>query len=73
MKRLLSLILALTLMLPLAACGGNTETPSETTVEKIKTDVAEPLSWDKINAIPIANDAMSEEELRQICLDFMRL
>ena len=73
MKRILSFILVLALMLPLAACGGNTETPPETTVEKIKTDVAEPLSWDKINAIPIANDTMSEEELRQICLDFMRL
>lgn len=73
MKRILSFVVALTLMLSLVACGGgSTETP-ETTVEKIKTDVAEPLSWDKINAIPVANDSMSEEQLRQICLDFMRL
>ena len=74
MRRILSLIFTMAIIMTLAACGGgNTETPPETTVEKIKTDVAEPLSWDKINAIPIANDAMSEEELRQICLDFMRL
>jgi len=35
--------------------------------------VAEPLSWDKINAIPIANDSMTEDELRKICTDFFRL
>jgi hypothetical protein len=71
MKRILSLILALVLMLSLAACtGGNEETPTET---KAKTDVAEPLTWEQINAIPLADDSMTEEQLRQICLDYMRL
>ncbi len=72
MKRIIPLILALVLMLSLAACaGGNTETePTET---KIKTDVAEPLTWEKINALPIANDDMTEEELRQLVLDYMYL
>ena len=31
------------------------------------------LSWDIINSIPIAKDSMTEEQLRQICLDYMRL
>lgn len=35
--------------------------------------VAYPLTWDRINAIPVANSNMTEEQLRQICVDFMRL
>ena len=35
--------------------------------------VASPLTWDRINAIPVANSNMTEEQLRQICVDFMRL
>ena len=31
------------------------------------------LSWDVINSIPIAKDSMTEDQLRQICLDYMRL
>ena len=73
MKRFLSIMLALTIMLSMAACGGNNSETPTTTVEKVKTNVAEPLTWDDINAIPLANDSMTEEELRQICLDFMRL
>ena len=35
--------------------------------------VANPLSWEKIRAIPLANSNMTEAELRKICTDFMRL
>lgn len=76
MKRALSIILCLCMLLGLCACGGNTEKPVETTMPaapKEKTDVAEPLTWEKINAIPIANDSMTEEQLRQICIDTFRL
>lgn len=31
------------------------------------------LTWDKINAIPVATGDMSTDELRQICLDYMKL
>ena len=31
------------------------------------------LSWDKINSLPIANSNMTEDELRQLCIDFMEL
>ena len=79
MKRALSFVICILMLLGLCACGGNTTTQVETTAAteppapKEKTNVAEPLTWEKINAIPIANDAMTEEELRQICLDTFRL
>lgn len=78
MKRFLLLTVTLILLLAMAACGGNSNPPTtdpstEPTESKIKTKVADPLSWDDIEAIPIANDSMTEDELRQICVDFMRL
>ena len=75
MKRVLSLILALLLLGTLCACGGNNaeETPETTLAPAAKTNVADPLTWEKINALPIANDQMSEDELRQLCLDFMEM
>ena len=77
MKKLLCVMLALMMLVGLCACGGNTESPVETTaaptVPKEETNVAEPLTWEKINAIPIANDSMTEEQLRQICIDTFRL
>lgn len=38
-----------------------------------KTLVAEPLTWAKLNGIPIASGSMTEDQLRKICVDFMRL
>lgn len=79
MKKILSLLLCFSFLVTLCACGGNTQTPTETTqatqpsVPKVKTDVAQPLTWEQINAIPIATDDMTEEQLRQICLDTFRL
>ena len=35
--------------------------------------VPTPLTWEMIDAIPIASDDMTEEELRQICVDYFRL
>ncbi len=34
--------------------------------------VADPLSWKKLDAMPVANNSMTEEELRQLCVDFFR-
>ena len=76
MKRFLAILLALAAVLTMAACGSTGTAPETTaapTEEKIQTNVAEPLTWEKINAIPVANDSMTEEELRQICLDTMRM
>lgn len=48
-------------------------TPTEPPADIVKTDVAEPLTWAKLNGIPIAKQGMTEEQLRKICTDFMRL
>ena len=95
MKKLIALLLATLMLLPLASCGGEslstategeqtatqtTEAPAATEEpavtgeqEKVDTKVAEPLTWEKLNSIPVANENMTERELRQICLDFMEL
>lgn len=76
MKKVLAALLAAMSLLCFCACGGNNNAPDQTAgpaVEKVKTDVAEPLTWEKIKAIPVANNDMSEEQLRQICLDALRL
>ncbi|MBR2615808.1 MAG: hypothetical protein IKC69_03940 [Clostridia bacterium] len=98
MKRILALILCLTMLLPLASC---TQTPEKTkatepaavekteqkttepTAEETETEKApaveynhvvnDPLTWDDVNAIPIANSSMSTEELRDICVRFFDL
>lgn len=57
MKRILSLVLLLCLVL----CGCSSKA------------VTTPLTWGDIDAIPVATADMTEEELRQICLDFFRL
>ncbi len=51
------------------------ETKEETKTEENKApaNVNVPLTWDRINAIPIANSSMSIAELRQICVDFFAL
>lgn len=35
--------------------------------------ISEPVTWEKINAVPIADESMTGDQLRQICLDFFRL
>lgn len=62
MKRILCLAVACLLLL--SACA------SETKPEKA---VSEPMTWEKIESIPIANADMSVNELRQLCVDFFRL
>jgi len=49
-----------------------TEESEDLTEEKVLL-VPDPLTWEKINAIPIASPGMSEDELRKICVDYFRL
>ena len=49
-----------------------TKTAEEDPEEKVLL-VPDPLTWDKINAIPIATDDMTEDQLRKICVDYYRL
>ena len=77
MKKGLLILLAALLILSLAACGGNeADTPKETTsVSAYKSDkgyeaVNNILSWEKINAFPIKRSDMTEDEMRQLVVDF---
>lgn len=85
MKRIIALFLAAITICSLASCQ-NIETPATQTTQTheetpAKTEenqpekilVAEPLTKAKLDSIPIARQGMSEQELRQICADFMRL
>ena len=86
MKRILSFILCLTILLPLCACSSGlsaepqtaetkdetTEKTSAETKETVYPVVNDLLTREKIDAFPIANDSMTLEEKRQLCIDFFR-
>ena len=87
MKRILSLLLCLLMLLPVfAGCSNETieapkkNEPTEETVEETKEKekvlpeipAENRLSAEKIASFPIANSAMSEEELRNLCVEFFR-
>ena len=83
MKMIFSILLAVAGLLSLAACdrGGAAApvdtTPDTTPLVNFKADDAsyptinQKLTWDAINAIPIKNEDMTVEEMRQLCVDFM--
>jgi len=53
------------------SCVENTtEEEKELSLEGV---ICEPLTWERINAIPVATPEMSTEQLRQICVDEMNL
>ena len=70
MKRIICLLLLLALCL--WGCKAENPAPTEPAQPAEKL-VPKPLTWADIDAIPIATDDMTEEELRQICVDFFRL
>lgn len=72
MKKTICLLLAVVL-LSLCACGSKQETPEPTQPEKPALSIPRPITWEDIDAIPIATADMTEDELRQICVDFFRL
>lgn len=79
MKRVLLVLLAALLLISLAACGGNENTTGETTsVSQYKskgeyTEVHENMTWEKLNALPMKRADMTEEEMRQLVVDFYKL
>ena len=79
MKRTVLLTLLFLLLLCLSACSGLEPiepTVTEETPQEERSDtpaVKNPLTWEEIDAIPFAKETMTEEELRKICTDFMRL
>ena len=71
MKRAISMLLAiLSVTALLVGCGGGV--PAETTEPAVQTNVAKPLTFAEIDAIPIARADMTEDELRNIIVTFMR-
>ncbi|MBR3972740.1 MAG: hypothetical protein IKJ99_02165 [Oscillospiraceae bacterium] len=79
MKKVFTLILTLLMIFSLFACGkGETELGPEVIEKKDNSRyhgiVHNPKAWyDEYMALPIANDQMTEQELRQLCVDTFRL
>ncbi len=84
MKQIFAIFLCLVMLLPMVSCSTIPD-PTETATQEAgqtpqtKEEAALPvvpeedrLSWDKINAFPIANSSMSIQELRQLCVDFFK-
>ncbi len=73
MKKTISIILAiLSLVTLLAGCGGGSAEPTETREPAAQTNVAKPLTFEEFNSLPIANANMTEDELRNLIVTFMR-
>lgn len=77
MKKILLFALLVAAVLCLAACGGlepvDATLPESTEEKREYPEVKNPLTWEQIQTIPLAKEGMTEDELRKICTDFMRL
>ncbi len=98
LRAALALLLALSALPVLAACGGGTAptneetapataetgaaqtkgetapaTAAKTTGEVAYAEVDDPLTPEKLAAIPVANSSMTTDQLRQICVDYVCL
>lgn len=79
-KQIIALALSVVTALSLLACGGNSsasKTP-ETVPQKDFSSYAglveDPKTWyDTLMAMPIANENMTEQELRQLCVDAFKM
>ena len=78
-KRLFAFVLAMLMAVGMFGCGQEQEAASTFPVQEKKDFsayagiVQDPKTWyDELMALPIANDQMSEEELRQLCVAAMR-
>ena len=80
MKKVLALILCVTLLFSTAACDtGNTDAKHDEAIENTKPvdtypypTINEKLTWEKINAFPIKSEDMTAQEMRELCVAFMR-
>lgn len=78
-KKFLALLLSLVMTCALFACDfGNASTTPEAVPQKDFSQfagiVAEPKAWyDTLMAMPIANENMTEQELRQLCVDAFKM
>ena len=84
--RWIAFLLTAALLAGLASCGSSLEeegagtadvastaavqTDPETLPDPAPVSVPDPVTKEKLAAIPVANEAMTEDELRKICVDF---
>jgi len=80
MKQIASVLLACVLTMCLISCStpentdpSKEETKPMETISEFAGLAAEPLTWDTINAFPVASESMTEAERRQLCHDFFKL
>ncbi|MBR3837145.1 MAG: hypothetical protein IKJ74_03280 [Clostridia bacterium] len=91
MKKLIALMLAILMLLPLCACASDeavtetagavetkesekkTEEKTEEKGEVVYEKADKPLTRADLDAIPIANSSMTTDQLRQICIDYIKL
>ena len=74
---MLALLLAVTLVATLVACGEEKQEGPATSVSAYKSkgdwqEIGKPLTWEAINSFPIVSDATTIEEGRQMVVDFFR-
>ena len=79
MKKVIALLLCLVTLGSLCACGGGAgESASSYKFPDVKVDdfnypeVKDRLTWEKINAFPIKTADMTVQEMRELCVEFMR-
>lgn len=79
MKRFAALLICFLTLISLFGCGNKEASQPTVPTEPAKDYsafagiVADPKTWyDELMALPIANENMTEEELRQLCVDAMR-
>ena len=74
MKRLIAFAILSALCLGMIGCSSPTEPADTTPTAPIDTfpypKINQKLTWDAINAFPVKSGDMTEEELRQHCIDF---
>ena len=80
MKKIIAFVLCLVMTLAMFGCAGGGST--EPTAKPVETRdyspyaniVADTQTWyNELMAMPIANENMTEQELRQLCVDAMRM
>lgn len=87
MKRMLALLFALVMLVSAVSCGGPSlsstgtgenpataaETKEDAPPEKKYPTISHPLTKAEIDALPIANSSMTNEELRDLCVQYTTL
>ena len=79
MKKLISGLLLIAMLLTLCACGekpsGSDQKAPQSTAPVDNFNyptINQKLTWDAINAFPIKSENMTEDEMRDLCVNFFR-